>query len=68
MVYYDKCIINGIKLDDERKEIIYYTIEKKKKEENYVTLNCPKCGSLVDVLKKNSAHCDYCGSIVEDKH
>ena len=65
---YDRCIINGVRLDDERKEIIYYTIEKKKKEEKYVTLNCPKCGSLVDVLKKNSAHCDYCGAIVEDKH
>ena len=65
---YDKCIINGIKLDDERKEINYYTIEKKKKEEKYVTLNCPKCGSLVDVLKKNNAHCDYCGTVVEDKH
>ena len=65
---YDKCIINGVKLDDERKEIIYYTIEKKKKNEKYIILNCPKCGSLVDVLKKNSAHCDYCGSVVEDKH
>lgn len=64
---YDKCIINGVRLDDERKEIIYYTIEKKKKEEKYATINCPKCGSLVDVLKKNSAHCDYCGTIVEDK-
>ena len=60
--------VYGIKLDDERKEIIYYTIEQKKNEEKYTTLNCPKCGCLVDVLKNNSAHCDYCGSIVEDKH
>ena len=65
---YDKCIINGIRLDDERKEIVYYTIEKQKKAEKYATLNCPKCGALVDVLKNNSAHCDYCGSLVEDKH
>lgn len=65
---YDKCIINGIRLDDEKKEIIYYAIEKKKTEEKYATLNCPRCGSLVDVLKHNSAHCDYCGSVVEDKH
>jgi len=63
---YDKCIINGIKLDDYNKEIIYYTIEKHKKAVNYATVNCPKCGALVDVSRGGNGRCDYCGSIVED--
>ena len=63
---YEKCIINGIKLDDDRKEIIYYTIEKHKKAQNYATVNCPKCGALVDVSKGGNGRCDYCGSITED--
>ena len=63
---YDKCILNGIKLDEEKKDIIYYTIEKHKKSLQYATLNCPKCGALVDVGFNSNARCDYCGSIVED--
>ena len=63
---YDKCIINGIKLDETRKEIVYYTIEKHKKAETYATVNCPKCGALVDVITKQTGRCDYCGSAVED--
>lgn len=63
---YDKCIINGIKLDESRKEIIYYTIEKHKKAATYATINCPKCGALADVSRGGNGRCDYCGTIVED--
>lgn len=63
---YDKSIVNGIKLDESTKEIIYYTIEKKTKRELYATVNCPKCGALVDVIKKSTGRCDYCGALVED--
>lgn len=63
---YDKSIINGIKLDEYNKEIVYYTVEKHKKAITYVTINCPKCGALVDVIRDGSGKCDYCGSIVED--
>ena len=63
---YEKNIINGIKLDESRREIIYYTLEKKRKAERYATINCPRCGTLVDVVKKNTGRCEYCGSIVED--
>ena len=63
---YDKCIVNGIKLDEERKEIIYYTIEKHKKAQNYATVNCQKCGALVDVSRGGNGRCEYCGSITED--
>lgn len=63
---YEKCIINGIKLDEDKKEIIYYTIEKHKKAQTYATVNCPKCGALTDVFRGGNGRCDYCGSIVED--
>ena len=46
---YDKSIINGIKLDEYNKEIIYYTVEKHKKAITYVTINCPKCGALMNL-------------------
>ena len=63
---YEKSILNGIKLDESRREIIYYTLEKKRKAERYATVNCPRCGALVDVIKRNSGRCEYCGTIVED--
>ena len=63
---YDKCILNGIKIDENKKDIIYYTIEKHKKALEYATINCPKCGALVDVGFNSNARCDYCGSMVED--
>lgn len=64
---YDKEIINGIILNEEDKSISYYTLEKKKTTQWYNTLNCPKCGALVDVPKGSSERCEYCNSIVEDK-
>lgn len=63
---YDRDVINGVKLDDSRKEIIYYTVEKKKIKETYASINCPKCGSIVFVPKKGSRICDYCGADVQD--
>lgn len=63
---YNKELINGIKLDEENKEIIYYSVEKKRLAKWYATLNCPKCGALVDVPRGSSGRCSYCGSIVDD--
>ena len=65
---FNKCIINGIKLDEEKKKIIYYTVEKLKKSLFYTTINCPKCGALVDVCRGGNGRCDYCNSIVEDEY
>ena len=61
---YDKDLINGIKLDEIDKKIIYYTIEKRKKNEGYETVHCPNCGALVDVEITSKARCSYCGTIV----
>lgn len=63
---YDKCVINGIKLDESSQNIIYYTIEKHAKAQGYVTLNCSKCGALVDISRGGNGRCDYCGSIEVD--
>ncbi len=65
---YDKSIINGIKLDEEKRKIIYYSVEKHKKSLFYTTINCPKCGALVDVCRGGNGRCDYCNSIVEDEY
>ena len=61
-------LLSGIKLDEETKELFYYTLDKKKKNERYVTINCPNCGALVDVLKYSSEKCSYCDTIVEDTY
>ena len=63
---YEKCVINGIKLDDDRREIIYYTVEKHKKSVGYITLQCTKCGALVDISRGGNGRCEYCGSIEVD--
>lgn len=61
-------LLNGIKFDEEKHEILYYTLEKRKLSEKFVTLNCPHCGALVDIPKFDSARCEYCSTIVEDTY
>ena len=61
-------LLNGIILDEDNKEIVYYTKEKRKKASFLVTLKCPNCGALVDVPKFNSGKCGYCNTIVEDTY
>lgn len=64
----DKKLLNGIFFDKKKKLITYYTVEKHNKALDYVTINCPNCGALVDVKKKNKARCEYCDNIVEDRN
>ena len=64
----DNSFLNGIKIDEKDNEILYYTIEKRKKAKFQVTLKCPNCGALVDVPKFNNEKCDYCGTLVEDTY
>ena len=61
-------LLNGIKFDEEKHEILYYTLEKRIKSEKFVTLNCPHCGALVDIPKFDFARCEYCSTIVEDTY
>lgn len=63
---YDRCVINGVKLDEESQNIIYYTVEKHAKANSYVTLNCSKCGALVDISRGGNGRCEYCGSVEVD--
>ena len=63
---YERSIINGIKLNEENNEIIYYSIEKHNKSINYKTVNCSNCGVVVDVARGGNGRCEYCGSINTD--
>ena len=63
----EKYLISGINIDKVDKKIIYYTVEKHKKEKDYISINCNKCGALVEVPRDGKERCPYCKNIVEDK-
>ena len=63
---FNKGVLNGIKLDNEKKTIIYYTVEKKKIALYYNSINCPYCGVLIEVPKGGSEICSYCNNKVDD--
>lgn len=64
---YDSNLLNGIKINEIDKEIIYYTVEKRKKEKDFITIRCENCGALNDVNRGSKVRCQYCDTIVEDK-
>ena len=64
---YDKDLINGIKLNEVDKEILYYTVEKRKKEKDFISIRCTNCGAINDVNRGSKTRCEYCNTIVEDK-
>ena len=64
----DRALLSGIDFDEKTHEILYYTLEKRKMKEKYVTLNCPNCGALVDVIKFDRGRCSYCKTLVEDTY
>ena len=61
----ERALLNGIKLNEDERKIIYYTLEKHEKSETYDTLNCSSCGMLVDVLKDGMASCPNCGTVLK---
>ena len=61
----NKKLINGIRYDEIDKKLIYYTIEKKLRDRNYVTKTCPNCGALVEVNIGLKTKCEYCDTIIE---
>ena len=68
LVYLDnKGLLNGVIINHIDKKITYYTLEKHKKEKDFVTINCPSCGAINDVNRGGKARCEYCKSIIEDK-
>ena len=62
----DKMLINGITFKEDEKRIIYYSVEKNKREETHKTINCPKCGALVGVPNNGQGKCIVCGTIVSE--
>ena len=64
---YKRGLINGVSFDEVDKQIVYYSVEKRKNEKDTVTINCPNCGAINDVNRHGKARCEYCKSIIEDK-
>jgi len=61
-----KNLIHGLNIDKVDKKIIYYVVEKHKKEHDFISVNCRNCGALNDVPRKGKARCEYCETIIED--
>ena len=64
---YDNDLINGVKLNEVDKEILYYTVEKRKKEKDLISIRCENCGAINDVNRGSKSRCEYCNTIIEDK-
>ena len=62
----NKKLINGIILNQVDKQIVYYSIEKRLKAKDYISINCPNCGRLVDIQRGSKGRCPCCDSIIED--
>lgn len=60
-----KCLLNGISLNDVDKEIVYYSVEKHKKEKDFITMSCPNCGAINDINRGSKIRCEYCNTIIE---
>ena len=61
----DKGLLNGLKIDDVDRRIIYYTLEKRKYDTSYESIHCPNCGAINDVEVKGKCRCGYCSSIIK---
>lgn len=64
----DKMLINGINFKEDEKRIIYYSVEKNKREMTHKTVNCPNCGALVGVPNGGQGKCLLCGNVVVDEN
>jgi hypothetical protein len=62
-----KNLINGLIINEVDKKIIYYSIEKHKKEKDFVSINCNSCGALNEIQRGGKTWCEYCHCIIEDK-
>ena len=58
-------MINGIKINEVDKEIIYYTIEKSKVTD-LISVECDNCGAINDVDRGIKTRCKYCNTIIEE--
>lgn len=60
-------LLNGIKINEVDKKIVYYAVEKNMVKDDLITLSCPNCGALNDVNRGSKTRCEYCNSIIVDK-
>lgn len=62
---YENDLINGIRINEVDKDIIYYSVEKRKNRD-LITINCPNCGALNDINRGSKVRCEYCDTIIDD--
>lgn len=62
----DKKLLNGVIINEVDRKLVYYSIEKRKKNKDTVSISCPSCGALNDINRSGKKRCDYCDYIIED--
>lgn len=63
----DKSLINGVSINEIDGKLIYYSVEKHKKDGKVNYIDCPHCGSLNEVAIGSKVRCEYCGAIIEEE-
>ena len=63
----DKSLITGVSINEIDNKLIYYSVEKHKKDGKVVYIDCPHCGSFNEVPIGSKKRCEYCEAILEDK-
>ena len=67
LLYLDKKdLLDGIRIDEVDRYIHYYILERKLKERDFISINCPNCGAINDVHRGGKVRCEYCQTIIED--
>lgn len=63
----DKSLITGVSINEIDNKLVYYSVEKHKKDSKVVYMDCPHCGSLNEVPIGSKKRCEYCETILEHK-
>lgn len=63
----DKSLITGVSINEIDNKLVYYSVEKHKKDGKVVYMDCPHCGSLNEVPIGSKKRCEYCETILEHK-
>ena len=59
----DRNLLNGIKVNEVDKKLIYYTVDKRETS-NLKTVHCPNCGALNEIDEYSKIRCTYCDTII----
>lgn len=63
----DKSLITGVSINEIDNKLVYYSVEKHKKDGKVVYIDCPHCGALNEIPIGSKKRCEYCETIIEHK-